>query len=242
MIEIALDVPPQPTETTCGPTCLYAVYRLIGEEITHHEVIAQTHALDEGGTLAVHLGIHALERGLRATLYSFNLDLLDPTWFNTPGIDLMERLARQAEVRPSPKQRHASLSYERFLRLGGTVRMTDLGHELLSRYIDRGVPLLAGVSATYLYQCARELDDGNYDDLAGRPQGHFVVIAGRRGDEVLVRDPWHAHDRGTPGSYWLPMGRFVHAMLLGVLTYDGTLLAVEAAAAPGAGGAARGAG
>jgi hypothetical protein len=233
MDEHAIDlvVPPQPTPTTCGPTCLYGVYDHLGEAVTHAEVIEQTHELDEGGTLAVHLGIHALARGLRVTLYSFNLELLDPTWFTRSDVDLRERLARQAGHRRDAKLREASAAYERFLGSGGRVRMAELEVGLLAGYLERDVPLLAGVSATYLYQSARELPDGSYDDLRGRPQGHFVVIAGLRNDgrahEVLIHDPWHDHGRGTRARYWLPLRRFVHAMLLGVLTYDGTLLAIE---------------
>lgn len=226
-LEIAIDMPPQPTATSCGPTSLFAVYRHLGDAIAHQAVIDETHELEDGGTLAVHLGTHALTRGYRATLYTFNLALFDPTWFGDSGVDLGSKLARQAEGISPGKRLAASEAYQTFLRLGGEVRMGDVTRELLDSFIARGVPLLAGVSATYLYQSARELADGSFDDLAGSPQGHFVVAAGRRGDDVLICDPWHAHGRATPMRYWLPLHRFVHAMLLGVLTYDGNLLGIE---------------
>jgi hypothetical protein len=207
---------------------LYAVYRHLGEDLSHEQVIRETATLPEGGTLAVHLGIHALERGLRARLYSFNLQLLDPTWFETPRGGLAERLAEQASVRKDVKLRHASHAYSRFLELGGDVEMTEIGHDMLRRCVDRGVAPLVGVSATYLYRSARELPDGSSDAIAGEPQGHFVVLAGYRADEVLVRDPWHPESPdGSGQSYWVSMQRLVHAVLLGVLTYDGNWLVLE---------------
>lgn len=229
-VDLALDMPAQPTETTCGPTCLYAVYRHLGDSITHQEVIAQTATLPEGGTLAVHLGIHALERGYRVRLYSFNLQLLDPTWFTEAGPrpELRALLAEQAALRADDKLRHASTAYARFLELGGDLRMAELGHTTLRHFLRRGVPLLVGVSATFLYGHARELPDGRSDPLHGDPQGHFVVVAGSRKTEVLVRDPWHPESKdGSGKEYWVPMRRLVHAVLLGVLTYDGNLMAIE---------------
>jgi len=234
---LELDMPAQPTETTCGPTCLYAVYRHLGDVIAHHDVIEQTATLPEGGTLAVHLGVHALERGYRAELYSFNLQLLDPTWFigDRARPDLAAVLAEQAELRRDDKLSHASSAYARFLDLGGELRMAELSHDVLRRYLRRGVALLVGVSATFLYRHARELADGTSDPLRGDPQGHFVVVAGFRGAEVLVRDPWSPDSKdGSGESYWVPMRRLVHAVLLGVLTYDGNLLAIEQPEAAGA--------
>lgn len=51
---------PQPTETTCGPTCLHAVYRYWGDEAKLQDVIGRTRALQHGGTFAVFLACDAL--------------------------------------------------------------------------------------------------------------------------------------------------------------------------------------
>jgi len=215
----------QPTATTCGPTCLHAVYGHLGDPLPHPAIVAETATLPGGGTLAVHLGRHALERGHRAILYSFNLDLLDPTWFDEPA-SLANKLALQAERRQGEKLRATSAAYAGFLAAGGILRMEELSHAMIREHLDAGRPLLAGVSANFLYRCARERDDGTEDDLEGLPQGHFVVVAGHRHDEVLVVDPW-APGEQKACRYWVPMRRLVHAVLLGVLTYDGNLLAIE---------------
>lgn len=46
----------QPDDTTCGPTCLHAVYKYYGREIPLPELLEQVRTLEGGGTLGVHLG------------------------------------------------------------------------------------------------------------------------------------------------------------------------------------------
>ena len=54
---------PQPDETTCGPTCLHAVYRYWGTDVTLAEVIERTRKLEHGGTFAIFLACDALRQG-----------------------------------------------------------------------------------------------------------------------------------------------------------------------------------
>ncbi|MGZ5142473.1 MAG: hypothetical protein ACXWCP_02780, partial [Burkholderiales bacterium] len=46
---------PQPDETTCGPTCLHAVYSYWGEHEPLDQVIARNYRMQHGGTFAVFL-------------------------------------------------------------------------------------------------------------------------------------------------------------------------------------------
>src|SRR5215213_5938346 len=71
----------QPDETTCGPTCLHAVYRYWGDQEPLERLIARAHRLEHGGTFAVFLGCDALRRGYRAAIYTYNVTVFDPTWF-----------------------------------------------------------------------------------------------------------------------------------------------------------------
>jgi hypothetical protein len=50
----------QPDGTTCGPTCLHAVYRYFGDAIELAQVVREVPRLEEGGTLGGLLGVHAL--------------------------------------------------------------------------------------------------------------------------------------------------------------------------------------
>jgi hypothetical protein len=222
LLEVEMD--PQPTITTCGPTALHAIYRYWGDDISLEAVIEQTQTLEQGGTLGVLLGAHALRRGYQVLIYSFNISLLDPTWFNDPEVDIRDKLAQQAKLKPSSKIAVASHAYREFLELGGSLRMEDMTHELVARHLRARHPLLTGVSSTYLYGCARELPNGEHHDIEGEPQGHFVVVTGTRADEVHVADPW-PHD-GVAGRYSVSSNRFINAALLGVVTYDGNVLVI----------------
>src|SRR5881396_2031910 len=86
---------PQPDETTCGPTCLHAVYAYWGDDESLASVIKRARQLDHGGTYAVFLGCDALRKGYRARIYTYNLTVFDPSWFGPRPVDLRERLARQ---------------------------------------------------------------------------------------------------------------------------------------------------
>ncbi len=168
----------QPTETTCGPTCLQAVYRYYGDKISVNKVINEIPHLEEGGTLAVMLGSHALRRGYRAKIYTYNLHMFDPTWFIHPHTDLPKFIRAQKKAKRNKKLRLASDAYLDFLEHGGEIVFEDMTPQLLRRYIERERPILTGLSATYLYRSAREIGDTNeYNSIAGEPSGHFVVLA-----------------------------------------------------------------
>ena len=221
----------QPDDTSCGPTCLHAVYRYYGEDITLGEVITMTHMLDTGGTLAVMLANNALARGYRADIYTYNLQMFDPTWFVNGTVNIAERLTQQAEAKGEDgKLQQATAGYLEFLRLGGKLRFTDLNPSLIRKIIRRNLPILTGLSATYLYRSMREYGPkDDYNDIQGNPSGHFVVLTGynRKDRTVLVADP-HLHNPVGGGHlYPVNIDRLICAILLGVLTYDANLLVIQ---------------
>jgi hypothetical protein len=225
---LSVTVQPQPDPTTCGPTCLQAVYGYYGDEVPLDQVVSEVPSLPGGGTLAVHLACHALRRGYTATILTYNLTLFDPTWFADDAVSMTTRLEAQRRAKPDPKLSLATDAYLEFFALGGALAFEDLRPSLLRRYLTRGVPLLTGLSATYLYQCAREHGD-EYDDVRGEPTGHFVVLSGydRRTREVVVADP--LHDNPGFGAPHYPVGieRLLASILLGIVTYDANLLVIE---------------
>ncbi|MFG0330010.1 MAG: C39 family peptidase [Phycisphaerales bacterium] len=228
--QLYLDILPQPDDTTCGPTCLHAVYRYYGDERPLTEVIAQTKKLRGGGTLAVMLAEDALRRGYDATIFTYNLRVFDPTWFDDDPSLLPDRLRRQLEHKPDPKLRRATKAYLQYLEQGGRIEFADLTTTLIRRHLKRGTPLLTGLSATYLYHCAREIGETNqYDDIRGEPSGHFVVICGYDADtrKVNVADPLYDNPAFSGHHYEVPIARLVGAILLGVLTYDANFLLIE---------------
>src|SRR5678815_573639 len=68
-LELPVVTLPQPDETTCGPTCLHAIYRYWGDPEPLSSVTARMWRREHGGTYAVFLGCDALRKGYRARIY-----------------------------------------------------------------------------------------------------------------------------------------------------------------------------
>ncbi len=220
---------PQPNETSCGPTCLHAIYRYWGRNEPLHVVIKRMQWLDEGGTYAVFLGCDALRNGFNARIYTYNVTVFDPSWFTEPNIDLRERLTLQRMAKTDRRVQDATEAYLDFLNLGGRIRLVNLSQHLVHALLRRRIPLLTGLSSTFLYRSKREFGSNDEpDDVRGTPAGHFVVLAGwnERKRKVLVVDPYQPHRYGTALQYWLSVDRVTAAILLGIVTHDANLLVI----------------
>jgi hypothetical protein len=237
---LPLDIRRQPDDETCGPTCLHAVYRYWGLPDSLGDVVASVRSLNDDevgrGTLAVNLGVDALRRGMRATLFTFNLTIFDPTWFGADGAGSSEVLKGKLRAQLAAKGAHdrkfraATEAYLEFARLGGAIRLEDLTTALIAGHIRAGRPVLTGLSATYLYRAPREYGPkDDEDDVRGEPQGHFVVLHGYdpRTRQVHVADPLEDNPAFLSRNYTVPMSRLVPSIMLGVLTYDANLLIIE---------------
>jgi hypothetical protein len=227
-LRLPVDMLAQPDEVTCGPTCLHAIYHYWGSDEPLGDVIARMRRLEHGGTLAVFLACDALHRGYEATLYTFNLTIFDPTWFRG-GVDVADKLRAQADFRKDRRLTHETDGYLQFLALGGRLRLTDPSRTLIRGLLRRRLPVLAGLSATFLYRSAREFGPENRpDDVRGEPAGHFVVLSGydRKARSVQVADPYDPHPHRPNRRYWANIDRVIGAVMLGIVTYDANLLVI----------------
>src|SRR6185436_4624146 len=93
------DIKAQPDEVTCGPTCLHALYQYYHDTVPLKEVVSGVKHLKTGGTLAVMLGNHALKRGYKAHIYTYNLNVFDPTWFKHSSKKMVHYLKEQMEFK-----------------------------------------------------------------------------------------------------------------------------------------------
>lgn len=236
-LNLRLAIERQPDDETCGPTCLHAVYGFYNNPLLLEDVITDVTALSEGGTLAVFLACDALRRGYRATIYTYNVQIFDPTWFDSDGhgaTDMAAKLRKQSAAKLDDKLRMATSGYLDFIEHGGELRFEELTAELIERQLDAGRPIITGLSATYLYRECRELGrDGIEDDVRGYPQGHFVVICGYDppSDRLMLADPLQSDSVASARIYPVDIDRTINAIMLGVLTYDANLLVLEPPAA-----------
>ncbi len=229
---LTLDMLQQPDDETCGPTSLHSVYRYYDREITLEKVIDEVGYLEGGGTLAVLLGIHALGEGFKATIYTYNLNVFDPTWAGLQSEELIEKLKLQTEIKDDLRLQMATDSYIEFLESGGVIKQQVLNSALIRKYLKAGKPILSGVNATYLYNCAREVHRNElyeYDDVAGFSAGHFVVLCGydRETRMVLVADPLHDNPAFNNPYYEVKADKLINSIMLGIMTYDANLLVIE---------------
>lgn len=228
--EIPFDILAQPDDSSCGPTCLHAIYGHLGDSVPLATLLDEVPRVSSGGTLGVLLGSHALQRGYECIVYTFNLHVFDPTWFALEPLALHAKLEARLDHVEDTRTKDAVEAYMKFVELGGEVRCEDLTAGLVRRNMQKRQPVLAGLSATYLYGTPREAGDPmEFDDVRGEPQGHFVVLCGYRSDdrEVVVADPLRPNPLSDGPRYHVGIDRLVCSIMLGVLTYDANLLIVR---------------
>lgn len=224
------DIKAQPDEVTCGPTCLHALYQYYGDDIRLKQVIQEVKQLKTGGTLAVMMGNHALSRGYQASIYTYNLHVVDPTWFKLPRRKIVDNLRRQ--MKHKSKRRKlvvASRAYIRFLEAGGKLLYEELDEHLIKGYLNQSIPVMAGLSATYLYGTPREIPTNNkYDSIRGEPVGHFAIINGfdRIENKVYLADPMNPNPLKSQ-YYSVTFDRLINSIMLGIVTYDANLLIIR---------------
>ncbi len=224
------DIKAQPDEVTCGPTCLHALYQYYRDEIHLKEVVQQVKSLKSGGTLAVMLGNHALQRGYQAHIYTYNLNVFDPSWFKFSGKEMVTFLKRQMRYKFKKKKLLvASRAYVKFLEAGGKVYQHELNADLIKSYLKKSKPILTGLSATYLYGTPREIpENSKFDSIKGEPAGHFVIINGydESTQTVYLADPMNPNPLKSQ-YYSVSFDRLINSIMLGIVTYDANLLIVE---------------
>ncbi|MBW7857561.1 MAG: C39 family peptidase [Leptonema sp. (in: Bacteria)] len=222
-------------DTTCGITCLQAVYSFYEKEekVPNIDKLNQEVAfLKEGGTLDVMLGNHALSRGYSATIYTYNLQIFDPTWFQK-GVDLAAKLQAQVAVKSHrSKIVQATPEYLKFLKMGGKIRYQNLSASLLRSIFNRQQPIITGLSFTYLNSAMRERapspDIVIDDDVGGEPSGHFVVLSGyNEKGRIIVKDPYPLRHGMKNNTYTVSVGRLLNSIMLGIVTFDANLLVIQ---------------
>jgi hypothetical protein len=194
------------------------------------DVVNEVKSLKTGGTLAVMLGNHALKRGYKAHIYTYNLNVFDPSWFSLSQNKMIDNLKKQMRYKfRSKKLLVASKAYIKFIESGGTIQQTELDQHLLKKYLKKSTPILTGLSATYLYGTQREIPATNkYDSIKGEPVGHFVIINGyeEATNTIYLADPMNPNPLQSQ-YYSVSFDRLINSIMLGIVTYDANLLVIE---------------
>lgn len=225
----------QPDDESCGLACLYSIYTHYNIDISYDHVVDTVERSLSGGTLAPLLGKHALGMGFNVTLYTNNLILFDPSWFNheKASNDFLSNKLKQQLACKKERFLGATHIFLDYLQLGGKVAFKLINVDLLKHYFLRNIPIVAALNSTYLYDTCRDFFDkeGNVrgDDIAGSPCGHFVILHGydKEKNLVSVADPFAKNTLSETLYYSISFDRLINAIMLGVSTYDGNLLIIE---------------
>jgi len=220
---------PQPTESTCGPTCLHAVYSYFGQSCDLQSLINDVPETENGGTFSVILALHALRSGFAATIFSYNLRTFDPTWEGLSSEEIAAKLETRLHRTRSQKARANLKAYVDFLNEGGRLSFEELTPRLLKRILKNDTPIIAGLSSTHLYRDSRLNKEGEPDDVHGEPEGHFVIITDWDASEskFVVADPYRKNPVSSEQIYGVDVHRLINSILLGIVTYDANLLVIE---------------
>ena len=100
----------------------------------------------------------------------------------------------------------------------------------IKNYLKESIPIVTGLSATYLYGSAREIPQFDiYDSIKGEPAGHFVVITGfdEEKKSVQITDPNEPNPLGQGKVYSVSFARLINSIMLGIVTYDANLLIIQ---------------
>jgi hypothetical protein len=237
IVRLPLSILRQPDYTTCGPTSLHAVYSYYDDSIPLQQVIDETEKLEGGGTLSIHLALHALRRGYQADLWVCNVAHWDPTWFKQKtdlAAKLQARLVAKGRT-GDPRHAKGTEAALEYLRLGGRVHWSDLTPQRIYDVLKKGYPILTGTNGTYLYQSSRETAEGE-DDVAGDAFGHFLVIAGcdTKKGTIDVADPLKDNPLHGTKYYTVTVHRLIGAIFLGAASDDANCLVIRPKTATGA--------
>lgn len=227
--KLSVEILPQPDDTTCGPTCLHAIYRYYGDQIELDDLIKEVPSFDTGGTIAAWLGCHALKRGYKAIMYTFDLQFFDPTWFQHDNEFIINKLKKQLLSKKGHKLEKVTEAYTEFLQLGGVLKLEDLTRDLLRYFLTKNIPIITGLNSNFLYRSERVVQETmKEDDVKGETTGHFVVLRGYRRENktIYLADPFNQNPYASQ-KYKMPIDRVINAILLGILTFDANFLVIH---------------
>lgn len=210
MINLNVDIREQ-KEYECLPACLQAVFSFFQIEIPEDEIINKvsknSFKLYDWEFKA---GKIAIEKGLKAEIYTNVSQIFDPSWTGLPTDELAEKIKKELEffiyrndnfekdpelmtfmcpnkivAERLTEDAKAALEY---LKLGGTINFNPISKELIGKKLDNNIPVIISHNPTLLHRMKR-FGDGESDDIKGSSWGHVAIISGEDGNNFIISDP-----------------------------------------------------
>lgn len=188
---------------SCGPSSVQQVLYYYGIKKDLKEIMENMKLFDKGGTSDDGaLGDYMLKQGFNVRIYTIDTKKFDPSWSKLGRKELLKKLKKSKDVSRGFKKYAYEVLID-FLKHGGKIEFKPISLAMIKKYLDRGIPLLAGVDDSLLYGVKRSRKTFYDDDIKGKVWGHELVLAGYKKDKLLVVDPADTNPFTKSGKYFL---------------------------------------
>lgn len=210
MIKLDVKIKEQ-KENECLSACLKSVFDYYQVDNSEEEIInkisKESFKLYDWEFKA---GKLAIEKGLKAEIYSNATQLFDPSWYNISSSNLIQKMKKVLEF---AKYRNANFEKDpdlrdficpnkevaerlvgdieallKFLTAGGVINFNPVSKELIEEIIESNVPIIASHNPTLLHRINRSYNFQS-DDIKGSTWGHVAIISGFTDEKFILNDP-----------------------------------------------------
>lgn len=173
----------QKTKYSCIPACLQQVFAYYNKRVSQKEIL---HSLDkpERGMSIPAAGTFAKKQGFNSTVITNNTIIFDPARPNVENEKLIQYLAERKNFLNEYNQSVIE-DYLEYLKTDGQLNFDTINKGLLTKHLSNNVPIIIELS--------RKID------------GHGVVIAGFKKDQLKIVDPDSNNLQDKTGVYWIPI-------------------------------------
>jgi hypothetical protein len=184
------------------------------------------------GTLLPDIGSWLIKsHGLKATMYVFDVQIIDRTWAKLSQKKMLEMMEKVQKTGISTaKTWYAPYlidAYVDFLEAGGLVKVAKCTNELLRFLIDKGTVMVI-VNFNYIYDYPRvsystKIKNYEADTITGKVINHAIVLTGYNDNEYFYNDP----DSEMGGKNMVNADVLIGSICTAQINSDNYLLTIE---------------
>jgi len=218
----------------CGPAALKMVMEyLTGKHYNLNQIIKETKSEEKYVDWDFKLGIAAIRRGFRVTIFTMSTDFFDPSWYKLSKSALIRKLKKRLKFILHYNKRNIRDGYIwwwyesshkaiiSFLEHGGKIVFKPISKELIISYLSKRIPVICSVNGSIFYS-KRRVYRGKYDDIRGEYFGHIVVVTGYKNGKFIITDTEKISNK-TGGIIEIDADLLINC----ILTSTGNLIVLE---------------
>lgn len=209
--------------SSCGPVSLYNIYEHFGIKTSLHQILNDLKIDDKKATYPAQLAVDIKKHGLSTILLTSSPRLVAPNWVNHENKEIIEKLSKWLKKHKNDKWSGNVKHLLTYLKHNGDILITDLTTKLIDEYLDQGYLVMPCLEDSWIWGQRKIKGKAEFDDIAGEPRGHFVVVYGKEDNEYLVSDPYPTGLQNREGIYRIDKDK----LLVATLFWSATIVAVK---------------